>query len=63
MNFVVLSDHSRDQSPRPYLDEWMEHGVPSARAKLIYNVDEPRRGRIRIYELGPIGRPPPQRGG
>jgi 4-amino-4-deoxy-L-arabinose transferase-like glycosyltransferase len=57
VNFVVLSDHSRDQSPRPYLEAWMERGVPSPRAKLIYSVDENGGGRIRIYELGPVGRP------
>lgn len=52
VNFVVLSDHSIAVSSRPYLREWMEHGVPSARAKLIYSVHEKRGGRIRIYELG-----------
>lgn len=57
VNFVVLSDYGRDDSPRPYLTAWIEHGVPSARAKLIYNVHDTRGGRIRIYELGPAGRP------
>ena len=51
VNFVVVSDQGREQSPRPYLKEWIEEGVPHPRAKLIYRVEGKDAGRIRIYDV------------
>jgi 4-amino-4-deoxy-L-arabinose transferase-like glycosyltransferase len=56
VNFLVLSDYGRETSPRPYLQAWMDHGVPSARARLIYDVHQDGAGRVRIYEWDPAGR-------
>ena len=50
-DFVVLSDHEGALSSRPYLKEWMDAGVPSPRAKLIYSVNDKEAGRIRIYDV------------
>jgi 4-amino-4-deoxy-L-arabinose transferase-like glycosyltransferase len=51
VNFVVLSDHNESLSSRPYLKAWMESGVPSPRAKLIYSVTDEGAGRIKIYDV------------
>jgi len=56
VNFLVLSDYGRETSPRPYLQAWMDHGVPSARARLIYDVHQDGAGRVRIYAWDPPGR-------
>jgi hypothetical protein len=50
-DFVVLSDHEGALSSRPYLKEWMDAGVPSPQAKLIYSVNDKEAGRIRIYDV------------
>jgi 4-amino-4-deoxy-L-arabinose transferase-like glycosyltransferase len=48
VRFVVLKDENL--STRPYLNAWMSNGVPSERAKLIYDVETAAIGRIKIYE-------------
>jgi hypothetical protein len=48
IRFVVLKDENLWS--RPYLNDWMTNGIPSARATLIYDVGTPHMGRIKIYE-------------
>jgi 4-amino-4-deoxy-L-arabinose transferase-like glycosyltransferase len=52
VRFVVLKDEVLWS--RPYLNDWMTNGIPSARATLIYNVQTPHMGRIKIYEWHPL---------
>lgn len=48
VDFIVLRDF--DVATRPYLKSWLENGIPSPRAELVYKVDEPEVGRIFIYK-------------
>ena len=47
VDFIILKDP--EVPSRPYLKEWMENGIPSARARLIYRTQAPVTGRILIY--------------
>ena len=53
VDFVILRDG--DLRSRPYLEDWMESGIPSGRANLIYSTRSPALGRIRIYRWNPPG--------
>ena len=52
VNFIVIRD--RALNSRPYLKTWIETGIPSSRARLIYNAKAPELGRILIYEWEPV---------
>jgi 4-amino-4-deoxy-L-arabinose transferase-like glycosyltransferase len=52
IRFVVLKEEVLWS--RPYLNDWMTNGIPSARATLIYDVQTPNMGRIKIYEWHPL---------
>jgi hypothetical protein len=52
IRFVVLKEDVLWS--RPYLNDWMANGIPSARATLIYDVQTPHMGRIKIYEWHPL---------
>ena len=45
--FLVV--RSAAVTARPYLSEWLEQGIPDQHAELIYSIDDPAAGRIRIY--------------
>jgi hypothetical protein len=49
VRFVVLRDDGIETIP--YLEEWMERGVPSDEAELIYSTETTARGRLLIYEI------------
>jgi hypothetical protein len=50
VRFIVVRDG--DLGSRPYLNAWMENGVPApgSSARLIYSSRSPAIGRIQIYE-------------
>ena len=51
VDFVILRDG--DLLSRPYLEHWMESGIPNGRAALIHSARSPALGRILIYKWNP----------
>ena len=48
VNYIVVRDSDYDS--RPYVNAWIENGIPDARATLIYTDETSTGKRIRIYE-------------
>ena len=47
-SFIVLN--SMELRKRPYLSDWLEHGIPDSRAKMVYDSDGPNDTRVVICQ-------------